>query len=76
MSIDLAAVTAIDTHVHIEADAHGCFALDEELREASAKYFRAGDDRNATLDEVAGYYRVPGDGRGGVHRGRAHRDRP
>jgi len=24
MSIDLASVTAIDTHVHIEADAHGC----------------------------------------------------
>ena len=57
MSIDLAAVTAIDTHVHIEADAHGCFALDDELIAASAKYFRADADRTPTLDQVAGYYR-------------------
>ncbi len=57
MSIDLASVTAIDTHVHIEADAHGCFALDDELIAASAKYFRADDDRTPTLDKVADYYR-------------------
>ena len=57
MSIDLAAVTVIDSHVHIEADAHGCLALDEELTAASAKYFRAGANRTPTLDEVAGYYR-------------------
>ena len=57
MSIDLAAVAAIDTHVHIEADAHGCFALDDELVSASAKYFKAGADRTPTLDSVAGYYR-------------------
>ena len=57
MSIDLASVTAIDTHVHIEADAHGCFALDDELVAASAKYFRADDDRTPTLDKVADYYR-------------------
>ena len=57
MSIDLAAVTAIDTHVHIEADAHGCFALDDELIAASAKYFSADTDRTPTLDQVAGYYR-------------------
>ena len=57
MSIDLAAVAAIDTHVHIEADAHGCFALDDELVSASAKYFKAGADRTPTLDSVAAYYR-------------------
>ncbi len=57
MSIDLVSVTAIDTHVHIEADAHGCFALDDELIAASAKYFRADDDRTPTLDKVADYYR-------------------
>ncbi len=50
-------MTAIDTHVHIEADAHGCFALDDELVAASAKYFRADDDRTPTLDKVADYYR-------------------
>ena len=57
MSIDLASVTAIDTHVHIEADAHGCFALDDELIAASGKYFRADDDRTPALDKVANYYR-------------------
>lgn len=57
MSIDLAAVTAIDTHVHIEADALGCFSIDEELRAAAAKYFSADADRTPTLDKVAGYYR-------------------
>jgi predicted TIM-barrel fold metal-dependent hydrolase len=57
MSIDLAALTAIDSHVHIEADTHGCFALDDELIAASAKYFRADANRTPTLDEVAGYYR-------------------
>jgi predicted TIM-barrel fold metal-dependent hydrolase len=57
VSIDLAAVAAIDTHVHIEADAYGCFALDDELVSASAKYFKAGADRTPTLDSVAAYYR-------------------
>jgi len=57
MSIDLAALTAIDTHVHIEADAHGCFALDDELMAASAKYFSADAHRAPTLDRVAEYYR-------------------
>jgi len=57
MSIDLARVAAIDTHVHIEADGHGCFSLDDELLDASAAYFRAGADRTPTLDQVAGYYR-------------------
>jgi len=57
MSIDLAAVTAIDTHVHIEADVHGSFALDDELIAASAEYFRADTDRTPTLDQVADYYR-------------------
>jgi predicted TIM-barrel fold metal-dependent hydrolase len=57
MSIDIAGVTAIDTHVHIEADADGCFALDDELLDASAKYFKAGADRTPTLDSVADHYR-------------------
>lgn len=57
MSIDLAAVTAIDTHVHIESDGHGCFSLDEELMAASAKYFSADANRTPTLDAVADYYR-------------------
>ena len=40
MSIDLTTVNAIDTHVHIESDGHGHCALDRELLDASAVYFR------------------------------------
>jgi predicted TIM-barrel fold metal-dependent hydrolase len=57
MSIDLDAITAIDTHAHIEADGHGCFSLDDELMTASAHYFSAGADRAPTLDRVADFYR-------------------
>jgi predicted TIM-barrel fold metal-dependent hydrolase len=57
MSINLDAVAAIDTHVHIESDAHGRHSLDDELMAASAKYFKAGADRAPDLAAVAGYYR-------------------
>jgi len=57
VSINLDAITAIDTHTHIEEDSHGCFALDHELLVASAKYFSADADRTPTLDRVAEYYR-------------------
>ena len=33
-SIDPAALDAIDVHVHVEQDGHGCFALDQELLDA------------------------------------------
>jgi predicted TIM-barrel fold metal-dependent hydrolase len=55
--IDLDAVTAIDMHVHIEQDSHGCFALDDELMDASAAYFKASDHRAPTLEHIATYYR-------------------
>jgi hypothetical protein len=42
---DLDALDAIDVHVHVEQDSHGCTALDQELLDASAKYFRADQDR-------------------------------
>jgi uncharacterized protein len=57
MSIDLDQLTAFDTHVHVESDAHGHFSLDAELMDASAAYFRAGSNRTPSLDEIAGYYR-------------------
>jgi predicted TIM-barrel fold metal-dependent hydrolase len=56
--IDLDALTAIDTHVHVESDAHGHHSLDEELLDASAKYFKAGENRTPNLDEIASYYRA------------------
>jgi predicted TIM-barrel fold metal-dependent hydrolase len=55
--IDTAAITALDVHTHIEADGHGHFSLDQELLDASAKYFRADQDRTPTLSRVADHYR-------------------
>jgi uncharacterized protein len=57
MSIDLDAIVAIDTHVHVESDGLGHNSLDDELLDASAKYFKAGTDRTPSLAAIAGYYR-------------------
>lgn len=58
MAIDPATVDAIDVHVHVEQDGHGCFALDRELLDASAAYFKAGQDRTPTITSIAGHYRA------------------
>ncbi len=50
-------LVAIDVHTHIEADNHGRFSLDDELLAASSTYFKTGDHRTPTVDEVAEYYR-------------------
>ena len=55
--IDPDAIVALDVHTHIEADHHGCLSLDAELMEASAKSFKADQDRPPTVDRVAAYYR-------------------
>jgi predicted TIM-barrel fold metal-dependent hydrolase len=57
MTIQLDAVRAIDTHVHVETDGHGRFALDRQLLDASAAYFKAADNRTPTVDEIAEHYR-------------------
>lgn len=57
MSWDLDALVAIDTHVHVEQDSHGCCALDQELLDASAAYFKGTDNRTPTVDDLAAYYR-------------------
>jgi uncharacterized protein len=57
VSLDLAAITAIDTHVHVESDAHGHLSLDDELAAAAAAYFKADANRAPTLTEIADYYR-------------------
>lgn len=54
--IDVDALVAIDTHVHIEVDDHGHGALPAAISEASAKYFKA-EVAKPTLAEVAAYYR-------------------
>ena len=56
--MDLADIEAIDVHVHVEQDGHGCLALDQELLDASAKYFRADQDRTPTVATIAEYYRA------------------
>ncbi|WP_328457592.1 4-hydroxyphenyl-beta-ketoacyl-CoA hydrolase [Amycolatopsis sp. NBC_00438] len=56
--MDLSALTALDVHTHVEQDGHGCFALDRELLDASAKYFRADQDRTPTVTAIAEHYRA------------------
>ena len=60
MNLDLDALSAIDTHVHVESDAHGHFSLDAQLMDASAKYFKADQDRTPSLPRIADYYRERG----------------
>jgi len=57
MALRLDTLVAIDAHVHVEADGHGHFSLDDELLAASAKYFKAEHNRTPTVEEIAGYYR-------------------
>ncbi|GAA1391373.1 4-hydroxyphenyl-beta-ketoacyl-CoA hydrolase [Pseudonocardia kongjuensis] len=57
MALDPSTVDAIDVHVHVEQDGHGCFALDQELMDASAAYFKSGQDRTPTIASIAEHYR-------------------
>ena len=56
-AIDLDQVVAIDVHTHVESDGHGHHSLDDELMDASAAYFKAGQLRTPTLDQIAEHYR-------------------
>jgi predicted TIM-barrel fold metal-dependent hydrolase len=60
VSLDLAAITAIDMHVHVESDTHGQLSLDDELAAAAAAYFKAGANSTPTLSDIADYYRERG----------------
>jgi uncharacterized protein len=55
--IDPDAIIALDVHTHVEADDHGHFSLDQELLDASAKYFRADQDRTPTVERLAAHFR-------------------
>ncbi len=54
--IDVAAVTAIDVHVHTELSRDGHDPMPPSLREAAARYFRSNEPL-PTVDDVAAYYR-------------------
>jgi len=56
--IDPAALVAIDMHVHVEKDAHGCLSLDDELMAASARHFKSGGNRTPTVADLAARYRA------------------
>jgi len=51
-------VDAIDFHTHVEIDAHGHHAYDDELTEATGRYFNLGPDRVARVDDLAELYRT------------------
>ena len=54
--IDVAAVTAIDVHVHTELSRSGHDPMPATLRAAARSYFKS-DEPLPTVDDVAGYYR-------------------
>lgn len=57
-ALDLDSLVAIDVHTHVEQDSHGHYSLDDELMDASAAYFKAGELRTPTIDQLADYYRA------------------
>ena len=56
--LDLSSLVAIDMHVHVEQDGHGHVSLDQELLDASAKYFKSTADRTPTVERLAERYRA------------------
>ncbi len=54
--IDVAAVAAIDVHVHTERTRDGHDPMPPELRAAARSYFKS-DEPLPTVDDVAAYYR-------------------
>lgn len=55
-ALDLAALRAIDTHVHVQSDSTGRRSLPDELLAAMDRYFGHGP-RDLPIDELAAYYR-------------------
>lgn len=54
--IDVDAVTAVDTHVHVEVGDHGHCSLPPDLAAAAAKYFRT-DGVTPDIASIAQFYR-------------------
>ncbi len=55
--MDTTPFVAIDVHVHVEGDGHGRYSMDGELLAASARYFKAGDERTPTVEQIGAFYR-------------------
>jgi predicted TIM-barrel fold metal-dependent hydrolase len=56
--LEVDGLVAIDVHVHVEQDAHGHLALDQELMDASAVYFRSSENRTPTIEDIVERYRA------------------
>jgi len=56
-TIALDQIRAIDIHTHAEISANGHRAWNDEIMEASEKYFKAQGHRTPTIDELADHYR-------------------
>jgi predicted TIM-barrel fold metal-dependent hydrolase len=56
-TLALDSLVAIDVHVHVEQDGRGRLALDRELLDASAQYFKSTADRTPTVERIAEHYR-------------------
>jgi uncharacterized protein len=55
--LDPETLIAIDVHVHVERDSHGRLALDQELLDASASYFKSSEHRSPALAHIVAHYR-------------------
>ncbi|MCF4007480.1 amidohydrolase family protein [Corynebacterium uropygiale] len=55
-AVDVDAIDAIDTHVHLEVDGCGHKSMPEEFFTASEKYFKA-EERTPSIDTIAELYR-------------------
>lgn len=56
-TLNLDALQAIDTHVHVEIDGGGHLSLSDTFIDASAAYFKSAN-RTPSIDEIAAFYRA------------------
>ena len=74
LGIDVDAVRAIDTHVHVEVGDDGHCALPQPVLDAATAYFKAPPSGRSGRDRRP--LPRPGPGRGRVHRRRRHQPGP
>ena len=58
LGVDFDAICAIDIHTHVQVDSCGRHALDDELRTATAKYFKSPAEQDTTAEGIAEHYRA------------------
>ncbi len=58
MTINLDSISAIDFHTHAQISGDGHRSLNDTFMEASAKYFKVGENSQPTIGEIGDYYRA------------------